>query len=97
MEMIPENTVTYYKTDKEAADFRRSMHEEHYTLTYKLNNRKLTGIAGVCFEGRTCLRVAELEFQKHGFTTFGAYSVAYTNHLTNQKNYIGKAPVYQEL
>jgi len=78
-------------------EFRQSMHVDHYTLAYRLTNRKLTAIAGVSFEGRTCLRAAELAFQKEGFSINGAYSVYYTNHLTDQKNYAGKAPVYKEL
>jgi hypothetical protein len=86
-----------YKTDKEALEFRKSMHVDHYTLAYRLANRKLTAIAGVSFEGRTCLRAAELSFQKEGFSTCGAYSVYYTNHLIGQKKYAGKSPVYQEL
>ena len=86
-----------YKTDKEALESRKSMHVDHYTLAYRLANRKLTAVAGVSFEGRTCLRAAELSFQKEGFSTCGAYSVYYTKHLQDQKNYAGKAPIYTEL
>jgi hypothetical protein len=70
---------------------------EHYTLTYRLENKKLTGIAGIAFDGRTCLRAAEIAFQKEGFSTNGNYSVYYSNQLMKQKNYTGKAPVYQEI
>ena len=86
-----------YKTDKEALEFRKSMHVDHYTLAYRLANRKLTAVAGVSFEGRTCLRAAELSFQKEGFSTCGAYSVYYTRHLQDQKNYAGKCPLYKEI
>jgi hypothetical protein len=86
-----------YKTDKEATEFRKTMHVDHYTLAYRLNNRKLTAIAGVSFEGRTCLRAAEIEFQKAGYNTNGNYHVCYTANLQDQKNYAGKAPVYKEI
>ena len=86
-----------YKTDKEATDFRRAMHEDHYTLTYRLENRKLTAISGVSFEGRTCLRAAEIAFQKDGYSTNGNYSVYYTRCLEKQKNYAGKSPLYKEI
>lgn len=85
------------KTDKEALEFRKLMHVDHYTLAYRLENRKLTAIAGVSFEGRTCLRTAEESFRREGFLTSGAYSVYHTKNLQDRKNYIGKAPVYKEL
>jgi hypothetical protein len=70
---------------------------ENYTLTYKLSNKKITAVASVSFSERTCLRAAEIEFQKNGFSTHGKYAVYFTNGLLKQKNYIGKAPIYQEL
>ena len=51
-----------YKTDKEATDLRRAMHEDHYTLAYRLDNRKLTAMAGVSFEGRTCKKSSRTGF-----------------------------------
>jgi hypothetical protein len=88
---------TMYKTDKEAADFRREYHEDHYSLAYRLSNRKLTSIAGIAFQGRTCLRAAEIAFQKAGYNTSGNYHVRFTKNLQDQKNYVGKAPLYKEL
>lgn len=70
---------------------------EHYTLAYKLTNRKQTAIAGISFDGRTCLRAAEIAFQKAGYTTYGNYSVYYTKHLHSQKNFAGIAPLYKEI
>ena len=90
-------TIEEYKTDKEAADFRREYHIDHYTLAYRLANRKLTAIAGVSFHGRACLRAAEIEFQKAGYSTSGNYDVRYTKNLQSQKNYAGRCPLYKEL
>jgi hypothetical protein len=70
---------------------------ENYTLAYKLSNKKLTAIASVSFLEKTCLRAAEIEFQKNGFSTHGNYAVYFTNGLLKQKNYVGKAQIYQEL
>ena len=86
-----------YKTDKEALEFRKSMHVDHYTLAYRLDGRKLTAIAGASFDGRTCLRTAELSFRREGFLTCGKYSVYHTRNLQERKNYVGRAPVYKEL
>jgi hypothetical protein len=71
--------------------------KEHYTLAYRLQNRKLTGIAGITMPERSCLRGAEVELQKAGFHTAGAYAVYFTTQLLKQKNFVGNAPLYKEL
>jgi hypothetical protein len=70
---------------------------EHYSLTYRLNNRKLTSVAGISLSDNSCLRQAERAFNIEGYITRGAHAVAFTKNLETQKNYTGKSPLYREL